>query len=146
MQDLPHHYRVAATAQPQGEVALATDGVDDLMSAAPVEFGGPGGHWSPETLLVAAVADCFVLSFRAIARASKLPWIGLQCAVEGTLARSDGKTRFTEFAIKATLDVAPDVDPEQARRLLEKAEASCLITNSLSGTTHLTALVSCQPG
>jgi organic hydroperoxide reductase OsmC/OhrA len=30
---------------------------------------------------------------------------------------------------------------EKARRLLEKAEASCLISNSLSGTTHLNAVV-----
>ena len=141
MQDLPHHYRVAATARQQGAVALASEGVDDLMSAPPVEFGGPGGHWSPETLLVAAVADCFVLSFRAIARASKLPWIELQCAVEGTLARSDGKTRFTEFAIQASLDVSADVDQDMARRLLEKAEAGCLITNSLSAQTHLTTEV-----
>lgn len=112
-----------------------------MRSAAPVEFGGPGGRWSPESLLVAAVADCFILTFRAIARASKLSWNTLQCDVEGTLARSEGKTRFTEFTIRATLQAPSDVDEEKARRMLDKAEADCLITNSLSSTVHLHTVV-----
>jgi len=141
MQDLPHHYAVSATGEPQGDVTLATEGVAELPSAPPVEFGGPGGRWSPESLLVAAVADCFVLSFRAIARASKLPWTHLHCAVSGTLDRVDGKTRFTAFQVHAKLVTPQGVDGDKAVRLLEKAESSCLITNSLSAQTHLTTEV-----
>ncbi len=141
MQDLPHIYQVSAQSGTEGDVNLSTAGVPTLASAAPVEFGGPGGRWSPESLLVAAVADCFVLSFRAIARASRLPWTALQCDVAGTLARADGKTKFTEFAVRATLKLPADGDADKARSLLTKAEASCLITNSMSATTHLTALV-----
>lgn len=141
MQDLPHHYAVAATGAPQGDVNLTTEGVDDLPSAPPVEFGGPGGRWSPESLLVAAVADCFVLSFRAIARASQLSWMSVHCTVGGTLDRVDGKTRFTAFALHARLVAPRDVDADKAARLLEKAKASCLITNSLSATTTLTTEV-----
>jgi len=141
MQDLPHHYQVSAHGGPEGDVALETAGVPSLASSAPVEFGGPGGRWSPESLLVAAVADCFVLSFRAIARASRLPWVSLQCSVEGTLERVDGVTKFTAFAIHATLRTPAEVDQAKAQRLLEKAETSCLITNSLTATTHLTTVV-----
>lgn len=145
MQDLPHHYRVAANAGPEGDVSLSSEKLETLASAAPAEFGGPGDRWSPETLLVAAIADCFILSFRAIARASKLSWLSLSCEVEGTLERRDGKTQFTEFKVNAALDVPSDTDAQKAQRLLEKAEASCLITNSLSGTTHLNAVVSVRP-
>lgn len=141
MQDFPHHYRVAATAGPEGDVNIASDKVDAIASAAPPEFGGPGGRWSPETLLVAAVADCFILSFRAIARASKLSWVSLSCECEGTLERREGTTKFTEFVVNARLEVPQGTDEERANRLLEKAEASCLVTNSLSGTTHLNAVV-----
>jgi len=141
MQDLPHHYRVAATAGPEGHVALAAGKLDAILSAPPLEFGGPSDRWSPETLLVAAVADCFILTFRAIARASKLSWVSLQCDVTGTLERRDGVTRFTEFTVRASLGVPPDTGEARALRLLAKAEAGCLITNSLSGTTHLEAVV-----
>jgi organic hydroperoxide reductase OsmC/OhrA len=141
MQALPHHYSVDASGGPQGDVALATDGVDALPSAPPVEYGGPGGRWSPESLLVAAVADCFVLSFRGVARAAQLPWTSVNCTVIGTLDKDAGKTRFTAFDIRATLAAPPGVDVEKATRLLEKAESGCLITNSLSATTHLTVEV-----
>jgi uncharacterized OsmC-like protein len=72
-----------------------------------------------------------------------LPWTSLHCAVNGTLDRPDGqKTQFTAFALHATLVVPPGVDADKATRLLEKAEASCLVTNSLSASTHLTCAVS----
>jgi len=41
--------------------------------------------------------------------------------------------------------VPKDVDEKTARRLLEKAEASCLITNSLTASTHLAATVLVEP-
>lgn len=141
MQDLPHHYRVKATAASEGDVALDSSGLDTIRTAPPAEYGGPGDRWSPETLLIAAIADCFVLSFRAIARASKLSWSSLTCEVVGTLERSEGATKFTAFTIHARLGAAQGTNAQRAHRILEKAEASCLITNSLSGETRLTAEV-----
>jgi len=144
MQDLPHLYRVAASARPESDVTLSADNVDDLPSAPPAEFGGPGDKWSPESLLVAAVADCFILSFRAIARASKLPWVSLECDAEGKLDRVERAMKFTEFTVNATLVVPPDTDEQKAHRILEKAEESCLVTNSMTATRHLNAVVQVQ--
>ncbi|MEH6503749.1 MAG: OsmC family protein [Cycloclasticus sp.] len=141
MQDLPHHYKVVGTAGPDGDVSLSTDKVKSISSAPPAEFDGPGDRWSPETLLLAAIADCFALTFRPIARASKFSWLSLKCEVEGTLELKEGKMKFTHFAINATLDVPQDANEEKAYRLLEKAEASCLVTNSLSGDTLLKSVV-----
>jgi peroxiredoxin-like protein len=141
MQDLPHHYSVAAAAEAEGEVDLQGGRLPAIASAPPAEFGGPGDHWSPETLLVASVASCFVLTFRAIARASKLPWVSLQCEVEGTLDRVERVTRFTAFRVRAALRVPADTNPERAQRLLARAEQSCLITNSLKADSHLSASV-----
>lgn len=142
MQSLPHHYIVAASALAEGDVSLSANNLDPIYSAPPIEFGGPGNRWSPENLLVAAVADCFILSFRAVASASKLSWTALSCEVEGTLERIDGVTKFTAFEIIAKLTVAQDSDEEKAQRVLEKAEAICLVSNSLSASTHLQASVS----
>ena len=141
MTELPHHYKASAEAEHDGDVSLTSSGLQSLVSAPPVEFGGPGDKWSPETLLVASVADCFVLSFRAIARASKLSWTSISCEVEGTLERKDRTTKFTQFAVHATLFVPSGTDEERAHRLLEKAEENCLITSSLSAVTHLEAVV-----
>ena len=142
MQQFPHHYHVAAAAQADSNVELTSAGVSPIESAAPVEFGGPGDRWSPESLLVAAVADCFILSFKAIARASRIEWSTLSCSVEGVLDKVDKVTRFTEFRINAQLTLPAGTDAAKAERLLHKAEHSCLITNSLMADSVLTTEVS----
>lgn len=137
MEKLPHHYKVTAAGKPDGEVSVSAAGLETIATAAPAEFGGPGNRWSPENFLVAAIADCFILSFRAVARASKLSWASLECEVEGTLERSDGQLKFTEFEVRARLTIPEDTPESHAQRVLEKAESTCLITNSLSGKTRL---------
>lgn len=137
MHPYPHLYQVRAAARAEGDVTVDSDRLPTLATNAPAEFDGPGDRWSPETLLCAAVADCFVLSFRAVARASKLEWTSLDCHVEGTLDRVEGKTRFTRLRVKASLRVPPGSDEARAARLLEKAEQVCLISNSLLAERHL---------
>ena len=137
MQAFPHHYTVAAQGPSSGDIDLKADGLPTLRSASPIPFDGPGDRWSPETLLVAAVGDCLILTFRAVARASGFVWNSLECDVTGTLDRVDRMTRFVAFDIRARLHVPSGTDPNRARQLLEKAERSCLISNSLSAQVHL---------
>jgi len=143
MQNFPHHYKVSALAESTGDVHLRGVGLEPIQSAPPAEFGGPGDEWSPETLLTASVAGCFVLTFRAIARASRLDWVSLNVDVEGTLDHTDGPTRFTGFVVHAVLSVPEGTDQAKARRLLEKAEEGCLITSSLVGEARLVTEVNC---
>jgi peroxiredoxin-like protein len=128
---LPHHYEAESSARQEGPVWLSSPGLETLESASPAQFGGPGDRWSPETLLVAAAADCFILTFRAVARASSLDWSELRCEAEGVLDRVEKSTRFTGIRLRAYLRVPAGTDPEKANRLLEKAERGCLISSSL---------------
>ena len=132
MQPLPHHYSVTAKGTATDSVTLTGPGLAAIASAPPAEFDGPGDQWSPETLLLAAVADCFVLSFRAVAAASKFEWISLRCDTRGTLDRDERVTRFTEIVNTATLTIPAGTRESRARSLLEKAEQICLISNSLN--------------
>lgn len=137
MDHYPHQYSASASAASAGAVEISSAGLEPLGSMPPPQFGGPGGHWSPETLLVAAVADCYIMTFRAIARASGLEWLELNCAAEGILDRVDHVTRFTRFNLRARLKAPAGTDEHKARRLLEKAEAVCLISSSLNAEKHL---------
>ena len=138
MQNLPHQYDVVASGRSSDAIELASDSLPPLFAAPPIEFGGPGDQWSPETLLVGAVAGCFVLTFRAVARASQVSWTSLRCDVSGTLERVDNATQFTRFDVRARLSIPAATNGLQARRALEKAERSCLISNSLKAAIHLT--------
>ena len=142
MHAYPHYYVVQADAAPEGEVPVSSAGLPQISTAPPAEFDGPGDRWSPETLLCAAVADCFLLSFRAVARAAKLPWTSLRCEVRGTLDRVDGKSRFTEIVVEAALEVPEGTDRDKAAKAMERAENVCLVSNSLVAERRLVATVS----
>jgi organic hydroperoxide reductase OsmC/OhrA len=69
MKDLPHNYAITSILNNDGQVSLKANNTPKMVITAPPEFGGPAGNWSPETLLVASVASCFLLTYRALASA-----------------------------------------------------------------------------
>jgi organic hydroperoxide reductase OsmC/OhrA len=137
MKPLPHVYPVAASLSAGGAVQMQASELPDIEIASPREFDGPGDRWSPETLLAGALASCFLLTFKAVARASKLEWQSVYCAVDATLDRSDGATRFTAFRTRVRLTVPASSDRALCERVLQKSERGCLIANSLNGERTL---------
>jgi peroxiredoxin-like protein len=116
---------------------LSSDGVPDLATAPPLEFGGPGDAWSPEQLLLAAVEACFLLTFRAIAQASRIEFASLAVEAEGVVDRRDGGMRFTEIVLRPRVTLPAGADPVRVRRALEKAERGCLVSASLGTPVRL---------
>jgi peroxiredoxin-like protein len=109
--------------------------------AAPPEFGGEPGLWTPEHLLLGAVASCYVATFRAIAEKSRLQVNGLEVFVEGTITEEDGGLRFTGIKLRPLVLVEREEDVLRAQRLAEKAQHVCLISRSLSAGTELSCKV-----
>lgn len=101
---------------------ISAPALPPIKTAPPPEFDGPGGTWSPETLLCAAIADCFILTFRGVARAAHFNLIALDCRVQGVLEHIGDETRFTQFATAARLTIPPGADMTKARLLLSRAE------------------------
>jgi organic hydroperoxide reductase OsmC/OhrA len=141
MHPFPHTYHAAATAKVSGPVTVTSAELPHLETAPPPEFDGPGGVWSPETLLCASLADCFILTFRAVSRSAQLKWTCLSCRVEGVLERVARTSQFTRFTTFAELVVPAGTNVEAARKLLEQAEHGCLIANSLRSARSLEAQV-----
>ena len=138
----PHIYRVTATWKGgrRGK-ALAEEIAPAIEFSSPPDFNGDPGYWTPEHLLVAAVASCFVATFYSLAQLSKLEFLGLELFVEGSLGKPEGKLRFTEIVLKPTLKIAQHRDRELANRVLAKAHQGCLIARSLICPVHLEPLV-----
>jgi organic hydroperoxide reductase OsmC/OhrA len=137
MQPYPHTYHASAKAAQMGSVTVSAENLPDIETTPPPEFDGPPGFWSPETLLCAAIADCFILTFRGLSRAARFDWLTLECQVESTLERLNGMSQFTRHTMRATLKVDAGIDAARARSLLERAEQSCLVSNSLRGARTL---------
>ena len=132
MKPLPHTYTVRIAAGPTGHPMLTSPGVPELPTAPPREFDGSGDAWSPEQLLLAAVASCFLLTFRAIAKHSHVEFASVSVDSEGLVDRVDGRTRFTEIVLRPAVAVPAGADTHRVWRALEKAEANCIVTASLT--------------
>ncbi|MFA6152288.1 MAG: OsmC family protein [Chitinophagaceae bacterium] len=106
--------------------------------ATPPQFAkGIEGLWSPEHLLTAAVNSCFMTTFLAIAENSGLEFINFECNAKGKLEQVDGKFLMTEILINTILKIKNAADEEKAIKILKKAEAACLISNSIKSKVTL---------
>lgn len=114
-------------------LAESVDGLPGLPLAAPPEFGGEAGIWTPEHLLVASVASCLMTTFLTIAGLSNLEVESLEVGGSGHLVRGeDRRYRFDRITVRPVVGVIGESAREKALRLLAKAEEACLITRSLS--------------
>jgi peroxiredoxin-like protein len=109
--------------------------------SAPPEFHGESGFWTPEHFLLAAVASCFIATFRAMAGLSKFDPLALDMTVEGKLEKSQGGYEFTHMVLRPVLTVRDDSERVLAQRLMEKAEHGCLIARSLKSEVTMEAAI-----
>ena len=137
MEKLPHQYKVSVKGEPQNSLLTCTGNLPPIQVAPPAQFDGPGDKWSPEELFMASLANCVILSFRPIAKASHFDWLSIECESTGTLEKVGHKIQFTGIQTKAKLTIASAEQIEKAKRLLNKAEETCFISNTLSCPSHL---------
>jgi peroxiredoxin-like protein len=125
-------YSVSGHWMAGGRGSVAGEGIGKAIEfSAPPEFHGESGFWTPEHFLLAAVASCFIATFRAMAGFSKFDPLSLDLAVEGKLDKGQGGYEFTKIVLRPVLTVRDDSERVRAYRLLEKAERGCLISRSL---------------
>jgi peroxiredoxin-like protein len=126
-------YRVVAWWS-SGRTGLAkSDSAPNAIHfTAPPEFGGLEGRWTPEDLLLSAVATCYTTTFHALADYSKLEYADLEVEVEGVIRKTDSGYAFTEILIRPNLTISSDGEQTRALRLLQKAKTACLVSRALA--------------
>lgn len=134
-------YRTTVKWTGQRMGVASSPGKPDVPVATPPEFKGHEGIWSPEDLFVASVNVCLMTTFLAFAERAGLPFTGYECDAEGRLELVDGKFRVTAITLRPKVTLAAGADPGKARELLEKAEAGCLISNSIRSEVTVEGLV-----
>ena len=85
-----HSYRVAAwwTSGRSG-LAKSDSAPNAIHFTAPTEFGGLEGRWTPEELLLAALAGCFTTTLRSISGSAQFVFTDLEVETRGTVRKSD---------------------------------------------------------
>jgi organic hydroperoxide reductase OsmC/OhrA len=110
--------------------------------ATPPQFSkGMPGIWSPEHLFTAAVSSCLMTTFLAIAENSKLDFEAFECSAQGKLEKIDGRFLMTEVILKPIVTIVNEEDQDRALKVLQKSEAACLISNSITSKVMMLPVV-----
>jgi organic hydroperoxide reductase OsmC/OhrA len=97
------------------------------------ELGGLQGRWTPEQLLLCALAGCFTTTFHEMARASKFDFTDLEVEIEGSVRRNrSAGCNFNEILIRPRLTVQSEEQREAGFNLLRKTKAVCMISRAIT--------------
>lgn len=143
---MEHYYDVNVMWEADRQGVLSSTVLPQTIDVAtPPEFPkGMAGIWSPEHLLVGAVSSCLMTTFLAIAENSKLEFKAFQCAATGKLELIEGKYMISEIELKPVVTLKEGKDRERAERIVQKAEAACLITNSIKSKVKMVTRIEVQ--
>ena len=117
---------------------LSAPGLPGMDVASPPVFGGADATWTPEHLFVASANVCVMMTFFAMAEYSKLAIRAYQADATGRLEKVPGEGfQFTAIDISPRIELERESDIARAERILQKAEASCLISKSMKTPVRL---------
>jgi peroxiredoxin-like protein len=137
-----HKYRVVAWwTSGQTGIAKSDSTPNAIHFTAPPQFGGLEGRWTPEDLLMTALASCFTTTFHAVARSSKFEYTDLAVEAQGTVRKTDTGYCFSEIVIRPSLTIPDEEQRERAMSLLHKAQALCLVSRALATAQKFEARV-----
>jgi organic hydroperoxide reductase OsmC/OhrA len=143
--NVDHHY--ALTLEWTGNRGTGTSGYrdygrDHIVRAEgnpPIEgssdraFFGDPERWNPEELLVAALAQCHMLSYLHVAQKNGVVVTGYTDSATGTMATgADGGGHFTSVTLRPAVTVAEQGQVELAQSLHEEASRLCFIASSVN--------------
>lgn len=139
-----HHYRVTALwtgNRGQGTTAyrdydrlvtLSAEGKPDLAASSDKPFRGDPERWNPEDLLVAALAECHLLSYLHAAVTHGVVVTGYRDEATGTMTLVGNGGRFTEVTLHPVVTVADESMVDAARAAHHDAHEWCFIANSVN--------------
>ncbi len=128
-----HQFRVVAWwASGRTGLAKSSSAPNAIHFTSPPAFGGLEGRWTPEDLLLCAIASCYTTTFRTLAEYSKLEYTDLQVEVEGAISKADTGYSFGEVFIRANLTIPQEEERARALKILHKAKGLCLVSRALS--------------
>jgi organic hydroperoxide reductase OsmC/OhrA len=142
--NLEHHYatsiewtgnRGAGTADYKSygrETVITAVGKHAIDGSSDRVFHGNADRWNPEELLLAALAECHLLSYLHVAASNGIVVTGYTDAATGTMVQtSDGGGHFTSVTLRPRVVISGG-DAALALTLHEVASTRCFIAASVN--------------
>jgi organic hydroperoxide reductase OsmC/OhrA len=115
-----------------GGIVTSDSSPSAIHFTAPPEFKGLEGMWTPEDLMLSALASCFVTTFHCLATYASFEYQDLQVEAEGKFGKADSGYKFKQVLLRPTLRVPSAKQEESALKLLENTKMLCLVSRAIS--------------
>ncbi|MGG4220932.1 OsmC family protein [Paenibacillus jamilae] len=106
----------------------------------PAEMGGPGVGTNPDEMLLGAAATCYLITLAAMMERASLPVVSLALESEGIVDVTNNIFTYRRIVHRPRVLLSADATEsqiEQAVRLAEQAETSCMISRAVAGNVAL---------
>jgi organic hydroperoxide reductase OsmC/OhrA len=104
-------------------------------SVTAIHFSSPPdgleGRWTAEELLLGAIAGCFTTTFQTLAGIHQFDFVDLEVGARASVSKVGSAGFFNDISIHPLLSIPEFEDCDRALKLLEAAEAECLICRAL---------------
>lgn len=137
----PHQYEVALSWKGGEKSEISSPGRAPIAAGNPPEFDGTDAAvWSPEHLLLGALCECLMLTWRALNKRSGIELKSWDATGHATLDKTREGLIFTALHVKVRLSVPAD-RAEEAKKLVETAKKYCIVANALKTPSTVEAEV-----
>lgn len=106
----------------------------------PPEMNGPGVGTNPDEMLLGAAATCYVITLGAMIERANLPLQEMSLESEGIVEVENNVITYKKIIHKPTVvltNQASEKNYQMLTKLVERAEASCMISRALKGNVEI---------
>jgi organic hydroperoxide reductase OsmC/OhrA len=112
------------------ESIITSDKHATLVASAAEGFGGDERLWNPEELLMAAIAQCHMLSFLYAAHEAGIEIVDYVDEITGTMNYQGGAGTMTSVTLRPTIET--NASEAEVNRLHDEAKAMCVLRASVN--------------
>ncbi|WP_047983840.1 OsmC family protein [Ornithinibacillus californiensis] len=136
-----HHFHLKAD-WPGGRNSEGNIDAGNLKTkiSIPTEMDGPGVGTNPDEMLLGAAATCYIITLAAMIERAHLPLKEMSLESEGIVDVTNGVFTYKKIIHKPTVALkegATEKEYELLKKLVHKAEKSCMISRALEGNVEL---------
>jgi len=111
---------------------VRVEGLADIAGSADRAFRGDRGRHNPEQLLIAALAQCHLMSYLHQAVERGVVVTGYQDSAHGVLVTKGAGGAFERVVLRPEVTISAESDPEVALEAHEQAAENCFIAASVA--------------
>ncbi len=114
------------------DCVLTAEGKPDLLGSSDPTFRGDPSRWNPEELLLAALAQCHLLSYLHSAVNHGIVVTGYEDSPVGTMSQVGQGGRFTSVVLRPRVTITDAGQVDLARTIHHEASENCFIAASVN--------------